>query len=79
MRYSEHLKEPNLPKAKITALGCYTPPRLLTNQDLEKLVDTNNQWILDRTGIRERHLAAKEWRPPIWRWKPRNARCCSAA
>jgi 3-oxoacyl-[acyl-carrier-protein] synthase-3 len=49
-----------LPKAKITALGCYTPPGLLTNQDLEKLVETNNQWILDRTGIRERHIAAKD-------------------
>jgi 3-oxoacyl-[acyl-carrier-protein] synthase-3 len=60
MRYSEHLKETNLVKAKITALGCYTPPGLLTNQDLEKLVDTNNQWILERTGIRQRHLAAKD-------------------
>jgi 3-oxoacyl-[acyl-carrier-protein] synthase-3 len=49
-----------LPKAKITALGCYTPPGLLTNQDLEKLVETNNQWILDRTGIRERHIAAMD-------------------
>jgi 3-oxoacyl-[acyl-carrier-protein] synthase-3 len=45
---------------KITALGCYTPPRLLTNQDLEKLVDTNDQWILERTGIRTRHIAAPE-------------------
>jgi 3-oxoacyl-[acyl-carrier-protein] synthase-3 len=49
-----------LPKAKISALGCYTPPGLLTNQDLEKLVDTNDQWILERTGIRERHIAAKD-------------------
>jgi 3-oxoacyl-[acyl-carrier-protein] synthase III len=49
-----------LPKAKISALGCYTPPGLLTNQDLEKLVDTNDQWILDRTGIKERHIAAKD-------------------
>ena len=47
-------------KAKITALGCYTPPGLLTNQDLEKLVATNNEWILERTGIRQRHLAAKD-------------------
>ncbi len=39
-----------MPKAKITALGCYTPPRILTNQDLEKLVETNDQWILERTG-----------------------------
>jgi 3-oxoacyl-[acyl-carrier-protein] synthase-3 len=49
-----------LPKAKISALGCYTPPGILTNQDLEKLVNTNDQWILERTGIRERHIAAKD-------------------
>jgi len=61
MGYSESLKDKtNLPKAKITALGCYTPPGLLTNEDLEKLVDTNHQWIMDRTGIRERHIAAKD-------------------
>ena len=46
--------------AKITALGCYVPPGVLTNQDLEKLVETNNQWILERTGIVERHIAAPE-------------------
>ncbi len=49
-----------MPNAKITALGCYTPPRVLTNQDLERLVDTNDQWILERTGIRERHIADPE-------------------
>ncbi|HUB83264.1 MAG TPA: beta-ketoacyl-ACP synthase III [Bryobacteraceae bacterium] len=49
-----------MPKAKITALGCYAPPGLLTNQDLEKMVETSNQWILERTGIRERHIAAKD-------------------
>lgn len=46
-----------MPKAKITALGCYTPPRILTNVDLEKMVQTSDQWILDRTGISERHIA----------------------
>jgi 3-oxoacyl-[acyl-carrier-protein] synthase-3 len=46
-----------LAKAKISALGCYTPPRVLTNQDLEKMVETNDQWIMERTGIRERHIA----------------------
>jgi len=60
MGYSGCFKGHNLPKVKITALGCYTPPRLLTNQDLEKLVDTNNQWILERTGIHERHIADPE-------------------
>jgi 3-oxoacyl-[acyl-carrier-protein] synthase-3 len=44
-------------KVKISALGCYTPERVLTNHDLEKMVDTNNQWILDRTGISERRIA----------------------
>src|SRR5580704_11678808 len=49
-----------MPGAKITALGCYVPPRVLTNQDLEKLVDTSDQWILQRVGIRERHIAPPE-------------------
>lgn len=43
-------------RAKISALGTYVPPRLLTNSDLEKMVATTNEWILDRTGIRERHI-----------------------
>jgi len=46
-----------LPSAKITALGCYSPPGLLTNADLEKMVDTTDQWIVERTGIRQRHIA----------------------
>ena len=49
-----------MPGAKISALGCYVPPRVLTNADLEKMVDTNDQWIMERTGIRERHIAAPE-------------------
>ena len=46
-------------RAKISALGTYVPPRLLTNEDLEKMVDTNHDWIMDRTGIRERHIVDK--------------------
>ena len=46
-------------RAKITALGTYVPPRVLTNKDLETMVDTTDQWILERTGIRERHIADK--------------------
>ena len=46
-------------KAKITALGTYVPPKLLRNSDLEKLVETNNEWILERTGIEERHIVEK--------------------
>jgi len=41
---------------KIASLATYVPPRLLTNVDLEKMVDTTNEWILQRTGIRERHI-----------------------
>src|SRR5206468_11750734 len=40
----------------IASLATYVPPRLLTNADLEKMVDTNDEWILQRTGIRERHI-----------------------
>jgi 3-oxoacyl-[acyl-carrier-protein] synthase III len=46
-------------RAKISALGTYVPPRLLTNADLEKMVETSNEWIVDRTGIRERHVVDK--------------------
>lgn len=48
-----------LQRVKISALGTYVPPRLLTNSDLEKMVDTTSQWILERTGIRERHVVDK--------------------
>ena len=48
-----------LQRVKISALGTYVPPRLLTNADLEKMVDTTDEWIMDRVGIRERHLADK--------------------
>jgi 3-oxoacyl-[acyl-carrier-protein] synthase-3 len=40
----------------IASLATYVPPRLLTNADLEKMVDTTDEWILQRTGIRERHI-----------------------
>jgi 3-oxoacyl-[acyl-carrier-protein] synthase III len=52
--------EVSLSNAKVTALGCYVPPRLLTNFDLEKMVDTSNEWILERTGITQRHIADPE-------------------
>src|ERR1700691_6193343 len=45
--------------AKITGVAGYVPPRVLTNADLEKLVDTSDEWIRDRTGIRERHVVDK--------------------
>jgi 3-oxoacyl-[acyl-carrier-protein] synthase-3 len=43
-------------RAKISALGTYVPPRILNNEDLSKLVDTSDEWIMKRIGIRERHL-----------------------
>jgi len=46
-------------RAKISALGTYVPPRLLTNADLERMVDTSDEWIMTRVGIRERHIAEK--------------------
>jgi 3-oxoacyl-[acyl-carrier-protein] synthase III len=48
-----------LVRVKISALGTYVPPRLLTNADLEKMVETTDQWITERTGIRERHIVDK--------------------
>jgi 3-oxoacyl-[acyl-carrier-protein] synthase-3 len=44
-------------RAKITGVACYVPPRVVTNDDLAKFVDTNDEWIRSRTGIRERHYA----------------------
>ncbi len=43
-------------RAKISALGTWTPPRLLTNADLEKMVETSDEWITSRVGIKERHI-----------------------
>ncbi len=42
--------------AKITGVASYVPPRLLTNAELEKMVETSDEWIRERTGIRERHI-----------------------
>src|SRR6266481_5328205 len=45
--------------AKITGVTGYVPPKVMTNADLEKIVETNDEWIRTRTGIRERHIAEK--------------------
>jgi len=47
-------------KAKISSVGCFVPPEVLTNDDLSRLVETNDQWIVERTGIRERHIAGPD-------------------
>jgi 3-oxoacyl-[acyl-carrier-protein] synthase-3 len=46
-----------LPGVIISALGCYAPPGLLTNHDLERMVETSDEWIVSRVGISERHIA----------------------
>ncbi len=47
-------------KIKIVGTGMYVPDKVLTNADLEKMVDTTDEWILTRTGIRERRIASKD-------------------
>jgi 3-oxoacyl-[acyl-carrier-protein] synthase III len=49
----------NLRRAKITAVSHYLPERRVSNKDLEKIVDTSDKWIFERTGIRERRIAEK--------------------
>ncbi len=45
---------------RISGLGVYVPEKVMTNADWERLVDTSDEWIIQRTGIRERHVAAPE-------------------
>jgi 3-oxoacyl-[acyl-carrier-protein] synthase-3 len=45
--------------SKIAGTGSYLPKKILSNADLEKMIDTTDEWIFSRTGIRERHIAAK--------------------
>ena len=47
------------PNAVFTGWGMYAPPRVMTNDDLTKLVDTSDEWIVSRTGIRERRIAGE--------------------
>lgn len=46
--------------SKITGTGSYLPKKVVTNVDLEETIDTTDQWIIERTGIRQRHIAADE-------------------
>ena len=48
------------PAVSITGLGCKVPDRVVTNDELSQYVDTSNEWIMERTGIRERRIAAPE-------------------
>jgi len=48
------------PRARLTGVASYVPERVLTNAELEKMVDTTDEWIRERTGISERHIAADD-------------------
>jgi 3-oxoacyl-[acyl-carrier-protein] synthase-3 len=48
------------PRISITGLGCHVPERVLTNDELSTIVNTSDEWIIERTGIRERRIAAPE-------------------
>ncbi|RPH55374.1 MAG: ketoacyl-ACP synthase III, partial [Chloroflexi bacterium] len=52
-----------MPYAHITGWGMAVPPKVLTNDDLSKIVETNDEWIRERTGIRQRHIAGEEQTP----------------
>jgi 3-oxoacyl-[acyl-carrier-protein] synthase III len=49
-----------VPTAKISAVGTFVPPGVLTNDDLSQMVETDDEWIVSRTGIRERHIASPD-------------------
>jgi 3-oxoacyl-[acyl-carrier-protein] synthase-3 len=49
---------PSLRPVKLAGLSTYVPPKILSNKDLEAMVDTSDEWIIQRTGIRERHIVA---------------------
>jgi 3-oxoacyl-[acyl-carrier-protein] synthase III len=48
------------PRARLASIGAYSPDRVLSNQDLMEMVDTTDEWIVSRTGIKERRMAAPE-------------------
>ena len=47
-------------RSVVVGCGSYLPERILTNADLAKMVDTTDEWIVERTGIRQRHIAADD-------------------
>ena len=81
----------NIRRAKITAVSHYLPERRVTNKDLEKIVDTSDEWIVERTGIHERYVVAlcrrarkamRKDRVELPSWIPtigaRQCPCCAA-
>jgi 3-oxoacyl-[acyl-carrier-protein] synthase-3 len=59
--------------SRITGTGSYLPPKVLTNHDLEKIVDTSDEWIVERTGIRKRHIVENETTSELAEFAARNA------
>jgi len=66
--------------SKIIGTGSYLPEKILTNADLESMVETTDEWIQERTGIKERHIAAEGettadlgllLRVVLWKWRVR--------
>ena len=51
---------PKLMRSVVTGVGGYLPDNVVTNDDLAKVVDTSDEWIIERTGIRQRHRAAPD-------------------
>ena len=47
----------SVPRSVITGVGSYLPKKIVTNDDLSKIVDTSDEWIVERSGIRQRHMA----------------------
>ena len=59
---------------KIIGTGSYLPEQVRTNADLEKMVETSDEWIVTRTGIRERRIAAAHEQLLRWALKPQSRR-----
>lgn len=57
---NEITKKNLMPKASLISIAAYAPPKILTNFDLEKMVETNDEWIVKRTGISQRRIAQDE-------------------
>ena len=63
----------------MTGVGGYLPDAVVTNDDLAKIVDTSDDWIVERTGIRQRHQAPRRRAPPpTWPSRPRSAALAAA-
>lgn len=56
---------PMQPKARIIGMGSFLPKKVLTNQDLEKMVETTDEWIVSRTGMKERRIAGPDEAPSV--------------